>query len=239
MPESVTITSADGGALRAHLATPDIESRTTALPAVVLLHEIFGANKAMRRAAERFAEVGYQVLVPDLFWRIEPGIELSYSPEDRNTALDLLSRFDADLAVADVATTVEHARHLPGSNGNVALVGFCLGGLIAVRAAPEAKPQAVASLYGVRIDQYLDDIQTYGGPVSLHFGADDDLVPIETAKQISEATRDFGNVDVHIYPGAGHGFFNSLRRDLYNEAAAQLAFARIHAQLNSTAALSR
>ncbi|MFS2128236.1 dienelactone hydrolase family protein, partial [Pseudomonas sp. Pseusp97] len=73
---------------------------------LVLLQEIFGVNDTMKATADRFAEEGYVVLVPDLFWRIKPGIELGYDEADMKQALAYLNQFDTNLAVDDIAATI-------------------------------------------------------------------------------------------------------------------------------------
>ena len=68
----VELTTADGGTFRAYKASPEKGSG----PGLVLLQEIFGINDYMKTMADYFAEEGYVVLVPDLFWRMEQDVEL-------------------------------------------------------------------------------------------------------------------------------------------------------------------
>src|SRR5258708_13427038 len=98
----IEVVAQDGGRFNAYVARPAQGSG----PGLVLLQEIFGINDTMKSMADRFAEEGYVVLVPDLFWRIKPGISLGYVEADMKQALDYLGRFDVDLAAADIAATV-------------------------------------------------------------------------------------------------------------------------------------
>ena len=71
----ITVKTKDGGSFKAYLAAPEKGSG----PGIVLLQEIFGINAYIRGVADYYAEEGYVVLAPDLFWRIEPGIELGFT----------------------------------------------------------------------------------------------------------------------------------------------------------------
>src|SRR6202050_334003 len=88
----IDIAAKDGGTFKGYLAIPASGSG----PGILLLQEIFGVNKSMREVADYYAEEGYVVLAPDLFWRMEPGIELGYSEADFNKAFGYYQRFDAN-----------------------------------------------------------------------------------------------------------------------------------------------
>src|SRR6185503_8425274 len=118
--KTVSVTAADGGVFNAYLALPEGGRG----PALVLLQEIFGVNRYLREVADRYAEEGYVTIAPDLFWRIQPGIELGYSEAEIKAAFDLFARFDPDQAIKDVADTVRALRAMPECNGKVGAVGF-------------------------------------------------------------------------------------------------------------------
>src|SRR5580698_208345 len=87
----------NGGTFKAYLTVPASGSG----PGILLLQEIFGVNKSMREVADYHAEEGYVVLAPDLFWRLEPGIELGYSEADFGKAFGYYQRFDANQSIKD------------------------------------------------------------------------------------------------------------------------------------------
>ena len=122
--EFIQVNAGNGQAFSAYLATPKQGSG----PGLILLQEIFGINPYMKSMADRFAEEGYVVLVPDLFWRMKPGVNLGYSGEDFAEALGYNERFDLALAVDDIASTMKALRALPQHAGKVGAVGYCLGG---------------------------------------------------------------------------------------------------------------
>src|SRR6266550_2405189 len=95
----ITVTAKDAGKFKAYLAKPAKGSG----PGIVLLQEIFGINQYIRDVADHYAEEGYAVLAPDLFWRLEPGVELGYSEADINKAFGYYQRFDADQSIKDAA----------------------------------------------------------------------------------------------------------------------------------------
>src|SRR5258707_15112156 len=132
--QMIDIAAADGGRFRGYLATPHKGSG----PGLVLIQEIFGVNRHMRDVADHYAEEGYVVLCPDLFWRIEPGIELGQSEADWQRAFSLYQKFDVAKGVADITATVAALHGLKNCSGKIAALGFCLGGKLAYLAAEES-----------------------------------------------------------------------------------------------------
>src|SRR5437762_8267960 len=122
--EKLTVKLRDG-AMGAYLSIPD----QTPAGAIIAIMEIWGVNDTMRHHACEFAEAGYLCLVPDLFWRQEPGVELSdKKPEDVKKAFDLYYDFDYDLAVRDMEDIRHYLAGRTECNGKVGAVGYCLGG---------------------------------------------------------------------------------------------------------------
>src|SRR5262245_53313994 len=116
---SITVKLRDG-AMGAYLAVPD---RVPA-GAIIAIMEIWGVNDTMRHHAKEFAEAGFICLVPDLFWRQEPGVELSdHNPDHVRKAFDLYYDFDYDLAVHDMEDTWRYLAGLKECNGRVGAVG--------------------------------------------------------------------------------------------------------------------
>src|ERR1700761_9575594 len=127
MAETTTITTKDG-TFSAYVARPAKASA----PAVVAIQEIFGVNQVMRDVTDGLAAPGYLAICPDLFWRIEPGIDITDKTEaEWKRAFELFNAFDVDLGVEDIAATIAHIRKDPGCDGKVGAVGYCLGGALA------------------------------------------------------------------------------------------------------------
>ncbi len=197
----------DGLAMRAYQALPSAGRG----PVVVVLQEIFGVNIAMRAVADDLAAQGFVALVPDLFWRLEPGIDLGYSEDDHKKAVASWQGFDLETGISDVVATIKTARDLPYGSGKVAVLGFCLGGQLAVKAGARTPVDAVVSFYGVQLGKSLDEIASLACPAQFHFGDADAYCPIETRAAIQGLAKADPKISIHVYPGAGHAFFNSFR----------------------------
>lgn len=137
------------GEVSAHLARP----ATSRAPAIVVLQEIFGVNAVMRDITDGLAAQGFLAVYPDLFWRIEPEIDITDRTEaEWKKAFALMNAFDASQGVKDIAATLDHIRAEPGCNGKAGAVGFCLGGQLAWLTATRTDADAAVSYYGVGIE---------------------------------------------------------------------------------------
>ena len=196
----ISVPARDGASFKAYLATPEYGSG----PGIVLLQEIFGINQYIRDVADYYAEEGYVVLAPDLFWRLEPGVELDES--DFQKAFALYQKFDVAKAVEDIVATVAALRARPACKGKIGALGFCLGGKLAYLAAAEAGVDCAVGYYGVAIEQQLDLVPKIKCPLVLQFAAEDKFVPAAAVAEIRKAFAGRGNVDIHVYPGVDHAF---------------------------------
>ena len=192
-------------------------------PALILLQEIFGINRSMRNTAQLFAEEGYLVIVPDLFWRIEEGIDLGYGEEDVAKAMALFQQFDIPTGLDDIAATIAAARALPNCNGSVAVLGFCLGGTLAVASATLEGIDASVAYYPVALDK-LPLAQPFRCPLTMHFGGADPYCPPDALAAIRARFAGSG-VKIYEYPGASHAFYNADRAE-YASAAAKTSHTR-------------
>lgn len=197
-----TISSGDGRSFQAYVSRP---SRPNG-HAVIVLQEIFGVTRHVRGVADRFAEDGYLACAPDLFWRMEPGVELSHSKEDMQKAFGFLERYRDEDGLADIAATARHLRAQPGSSGRVAAAGLCLGGKLAYLAATLQEVDAAVSFYGVGMEKRLDAAPSVRRPLLMHFGGQDPYVNEAARHQVTAAVAG-KQVQVHLYPQADHGFY--------------------------------
>ena len=138
MGERVSISTPDGD-FSAYVARPKIDTA----PAVVVIQEIFGVNQVMRDITDGLAAQGFLAVCPDLFWRIEPGIDITDQSEaEWKRAFELFNAFDVDQGVKDIQATLDEVRKRPDCTGRVGAVGFCLGGLLAFLTAAETNADA-------------------------------------------------------------------------------------------------
>jgi len=222
------LVSTEAGVMRAYKALP----ASGRGPVVVVLQEIFGVNVAMRAVADDLAANGFVALVPDMFWRLQPGVDLGYAEDEHKQAVGFWQRFDLAAGIADAAAAVAAARHLPEGTGKVGLLGFCLGGQLAIRAGFKSNPDAVVSFYGVQLTKSLDEIETLTCPTQFHFGEADTHIPAEARDAIGAIVAKKPNLDMHVYPGAVHAFYNSFRTVSYDAAAHELSRSRALALLH-------
>jgi carboxymethylenebutenolidase len=203
MPE-ITIPASDGsGSFSAYVATPK------GVPAgvVVMIQEIFGVNHAMRALSDWVADMGFIAISPDLFWRLEPGVQLTDgSKEEWDRAFALMNAFDQPKGIEDLKATVEVARTLPGGNGKVGTMGFCLGGRLAFMMATQSDADVNISYYGVGLDGLLGEAGAIKAPLLVHIAERDQFVPAEAREKIVAGLAGQADVAVHVYPGVDHAF---------------------------------
>lgn len=220
-----TVTAHDGGTFAAYCALPETGSG----PGILLFQEIFGINDNMRGLAERLADEGYLVLVPDMFWRIEPRFERS-DESGMSDAFAMMQQFDATLGAADIQSTHAHLRAMPECIGPVGAVGFCLGGTLALACAARSRvdgtgPDAAVSYYGSGNNGLLDLLDDVTCPVLFHYGAQDPFIPEDQIAQVERAIEGRPHLSLERYE-AGHAFSNWDAPSMYQPEAAALAWDR-------------
>jgi carboxymethylenebutenolidase len=204
MTRIMTIDTLDrAGSFDAYVATPAGKARA----AIIVIQEIFGINAGIRRKCDRLAEDGYLAIAPDIFWRIEPGIELDPDIEPEfQRALTLMGKFNQDAGVRDIEATIRAARDLLGAGGKVGVVGYCLGGRLAFMTAARTDSDASVGYYGVGIDNLLGEKHAIAHPVLLHVPQNDHFVDKDAQARMHAGLDDHPKVTIHDYPGEDHGF---------------------------------
>lgn len=200
--QTVTIKGKDGN-FTGYLASPGSGRG----PGLVVIQEIFGVNKVMRDIADGMASRGYFALVPDLFWRLEPNIQLTDKTDaDWKKALDLMNRFDIDLGLADIQSTIDYLRALPACTGKVGALGYCLGGQLAYLTAARTNADAAVGYYGINIQNRLDEAKNIKQPLMLHIAEADEYVPPPAQAKIEAGLKGNPHVTMHRYPLMNHAF---------------------------------
>jgi carboxymethylenebutenolidase len=202
MGEMITIKGPDGD-FAAYVAHPDKAGG----PAVVVIQEIFGVNQVMRDTCDELAREGFLAVCPDLFWRIEPGIDITDQSEaEWKRAFELFNAFEVGPGVRDIAATIDQVRAWPETNGKVGAVGFCLGGLLAFLTACRTDADASVAYYGVGIEQRLPEADKLARPLLMHIAAEDQFVPKPAQDLILKALRNHPQIGIHVYEGRDHAF---------------------------------
>ncbi len=216
----ITIPLAEG-AMGAHLATPD----GAPAGAIIAIMEIWGVNDTMRRHAREFAEAGFICLVPDLFWRQQPGLELSdANPGDAETAFELYYHFDYDAGVRDMTDTMTYLRGLEGGNGKVGTVGYCLGGKMGILMCCRTDIDCAVAYYGTYIEHAIREAPDLHRPFMLHQALADKWVQPEVCAFIERTLSPNPLVEIHKYPDTDHAFARHGARS-YRAGPAERALA--------------
>lgn len=228
MGDFITVTAKDGGHFRAYLSVP----RSGNGPGLVIGQEIFGVNRTMREVADRYAEEGYVALVPDLFWRIQPGIELGYGEADFQRAFELFQSVDLDLAIDDIDASLETLAARPEvTGGDLGFVGFCLGGKLAYLTAARTRVAVAVGYYGVGIENHLDEADGIRGRLVLHFAEQDGFCDESTRNRIVTALGGtVSKLETFVYPGVDHAFARP-GGDHHHKPSADMAHERTIAAL--------
>ncbi len=216
--ERLTIKTPDGE-FSAYVARP----AAAKAPAVVVIQEIFGVNAVMREITDDLAAAGYLAICPDLFWRIEPGIDITdRSKEEWDRAFQLFNTFDVDKGVEDIQATIDLIRQDPGCSSKVGSVGYCLGGKLAYLTATRTDVDAAVAYYGVGLDSLTAEAQKITRPLLMHIAAEDGFVPKEAQAAIHAALDNHPLITIHDYVGRDHAFART-GGDHYDAADAALA----------------
>ncbi|HLI05017.1 MAG TPA: dienelactone hydrolase family protein [Ktedonobacteraceae bacterium] len=178
-------------------------------PTVIVLHDIFGANKFYRDMGQRLAEAGFAAILPDLFVRQGPLAQ--NSPQ---AAFARSGQHSFPVALEDIRAIVDK---LSSEGRNVGFIGFCMGGTLALLADARI-PQLKAAVvyYGFPVNAHptpnrpfnpIDEVSQLHAPILGFWGEEDMGVGPDNVRAYVAAAKQAGkSIDATIYPGVGHGF---------------------------------
>lgn len=221
MSEHTVIPTDDGG-MPAHLFLPPGGKG----PGIALMQEIFGVSSYIKRRARRLADLGYVVLVPEIYWRLGQGATAPIEgPDALREGVARSSEVDWDAAVGDGEATIRALRARHDVTGGVGLVGFCFGGGLAFAVAASLEAQgngqpvdALVSYYGSALPGLVDHARVTA-PSLHHFGLADDFIPVATVRHIEEVlTRQSGTI-FRTQEGANHAFDNDDQQWFHPQAS--------------------
>lgn len=208
--KTVEFTS-NGGACAGYLALPE----SGAGPGVVVLQEWWGLVDHIKDVCNRFAAEGFVALAPDLYHG-----DMTKSPDDAGKLMMALNIAETE---KDMRGAVDHLLGLEAVAGEkVGVVGFCMGGQLSLYAACASaeKVGACVMYYGIHPNVH-PDLDALQAPFLGFFAENDGFVTPEVARQLEGNLKAAGkDVEIHIYDGAEHAFFNDTRTEVYNESYA-------------------
>lgn len=213
MGQDITLTASDGFKLGGYRADPAGAPKG----AIVVIQEIFGVNHHIRSVCDRLAKEGYVAVAPSIFDRSEPNFQSGYSPDEIAIARKFVADPDWAAMLRDTQAAIDAVKDV----GAVGIIGFCLGGSVAYVAATKLTGlKAAVGYYGGAVVRFADDKPKV--PTQLHFGEKDSGIPLTDVETIKARRPE---VEVHIYPGAQHGFHCDERAS-YDKTSADIAWPR-------------
>jgi len=214
MPGKMVEFPSNGHTTKGYLATPAAGKG----PGVLVIQEWWGLVGHIRSVCDRFAAAGLSALAPDLYHG-----KTASEPDEAGKLFMALNIAQAEKDLAGAAKYL--ADH--SSTSKLGAVGFCMGGQLALFAGCiNASVGAVVDFYGIH-PNVKPDYARLSGPVLGLFAEKDAFVTPQTAREVEAAIKKAGKpVEIHIYPGVDHAFFNDERADVYNKPAAEDAWRR-------------
>lgn len=192
---------------------------------IVVIQEWWGLVPHIKEVAERFAREGFVALAPDLYY--------GKTAAEPNEAQKLVMALDRPRAVQEIAAAAKYLKSLEAvSPKKIGVVGFCMGGGLALSAAAStAELAAVVAFYGRPLDK--GDVAKLRVPVLGFYGETDHSNPVEAVREFEGEMKKTGVPgEIHLYPGAGHAFFNDSRPEAFNAAAAKDTWGKTLAWFN-------
>jgi len=219
-PDPVVVGVETGdGEMPSHLWLPPAGSG----PGLLLLQEIFGVSDYIKQRAVDLARLGYVVLAPEIYWRLDDTDLDESSPDLLGRAMSIVGRLDWPSAVSDAVAALGHLRERAEVRGGAGVIGFCFGGGLAFNVAAVHSPDVLVSYYGSALPNLLELAPKVTAPSLHHFGEADQYIVPEAVEQIRAAVTAGPEVEVwfETYPGAGHAFDNPLPPFHHAEASAK------------------
>ena len=214
----VTIKGKDGS-FKAYIALP----KKTPAPGVVVAQEIFGVNQVMRDTCDWLAGQGFVAVCPDLFWRIEPGIDITDKTQaEWDRAFELFGLFDVDMGIEDMRATLAELRGHEACSGKAGTVGYCLGGKVAFLMATRSDSDASVGYYGVGLGDLLGEAGNIKKPLLLHIAEKDKFSSPEEIAKVRKGLAGNKQVTTEVYAGQDHAFARP-GGEHYDAASAKLA----------------
>jgi carboxymethylenebutenolidase len=214
----------NGGTCPGYLATPESGSG----PGVIVIQEWWGLVPHIKDVADRFAKEGFVALAPDLY--------RGKAATEPDEAGKYMMALDMAQAAKDLSGAVDEVARR-GNGSGVGVVGFCMGGGLALVLACQRpdKVKAVAPFYGViPWPEAQPDWSKLGASVAGNYAEMDSFASPEAVADLEKSLKALGkDVVMYVYPGTDHAFFNDARPEVYDAAASHLAFSRTVAHLRS------
>ena len=205
-----------GGNTGGYLATPKQGSG----PGVIVIQEWWGLVDHIQDVCDRFADEGFVALAPDLYHG-----KATKSPDE---AGKLMMALRIDEAERDLSAAAQYLSTLDSTTSEkIGVVGFCMGGALSLYTATKNPQIGAAVVFYGGYPKVKPDLPNLHAPVLGLYGENDRSVTPEAVRELERQVKGLGKqIEVIIYPGADHAFFNDTRPGVYNAGAAADAWRR-------------
>lgn len=208
------------GEFDAYIALPENAQNA---PAIIVIQEIFGVNAELRKKCDLWAEKGYIAISPDLFWRQEPGVDITdQTQEEWDKAFALFNGFDPEKGLEDLRATLDYIRGHDRCNGKVGNIGYCLGGKLSFMMATGTDVDMSVSYYGVGLDEMIGEVINIQKPLLMHIAEEDKFVDKDAQAKILAGVAGNPHVTAYSYAGVNHAF-TRLNGEHFDAKAAKIA----------------
>jgi carboxymethylenebutenolidase len=214
--QHVEIKVDDGTTMLAWLAQPAGEKPNRG---IMVFPEVFGVNAHIRDVTNRFADLGFFALSPELFHRTAPPKwECSYS--DFPSAMPHMQALKEETLESDVKATHGWLKTNTAAGDNIACVGYCMGGRTSFLANSAVPLKAAISYYGGNMPSLVHRTKKLSAPMLLFWGELDSHIPAEHRNQVTKAMREAKKDYIEVvFSYADHGFFCDARQSYQPNAA--------------------
>ena len=189
--------------VQAFVVYPEVKTKA---PAVILIHEIFGLSDWAKEMADELAAEGFIVVAPDLLTGFGPKGGGSSEFASQDATVKAVSGLDPAVVLADLDAAAEYARHLPASNGKIAVAGFCWGGGKSFAFAAHRKDLSAAFVF---YGPGPADVTGVTAPVYGFYAGNDARIGATLPDTIAAMKAAGKKFDPVTYDGAGHGFMRA------------------------------
>lgn len=202
MSSMISLKTPEGQSFQAYFAP----AQAVDAPGIVLIQEIFGINDSMRTLADEWSAKGFNVVVPDLFWRQEPGVQLEPRVESEFArGVELMQAVDQEVATQDLEVARAWLAEKVGHD-RIGAMGYCFGGRMVVKLAAANRIRCAVSFYGVGLEQFVPELGSDTAPTQLHIAELDDYVPADVRQLLLTQAEQRQHWEAYVYEGCDHAF---------------------------------
>lgn len=210
---TLEVTTGSGEKFGGYMAAP----KGTPKGGIVVVQEIYGVNREVRRVVDQCASEGYLAFAPDLLWRVKPGLDFDY--EDRDGARDAITALDQGKIVEDILDAIKAIQGKLGGKGPIGMVALGWGGKFGLTAAGKSDVAAVVAYYPGNLPGAEAITRDVKAPMMYHFAFHDTRTKPDFRESLRKTLAGRDDVEIYVYPDADHGFANHDRSEFHADSA--------------------